>query len=116
VVDDSGFIIHFKPSSSVESGRYIEAHPTLVTQLGPGNFLIPTFCDLHLHAPQFLYQGNGLHLPLMKWLDEYAFKAEEKLDADPVLARKVYTQLAKRLIEHGTGAVLLFGTIREETK
>ena len=52
----------------------------------------------------------------MKWLDEYAFKAEEKLDADPVLARKVYTQLAKRLIEHGTGAVLLFGTIREETK
>ncbi|KAJ8080430.1 hypothetical protein PM082_017263 [Marasmius tenuissimus] len=115
VVDDSGFIIHSEPSNSIKSSRYIEAHPNSLTQLSPGNFLIPTFCDLHLHAPQFLYQGNGLHFPLMKWLDEYAFKAEERLDADPVLARKVYTRLAERLIEQGTGAVLLFGTIREET-
>ena len=77
---------------------------------------MPTFCDLHLHAPQFLYQGTGLHLPLMEWLNEYAFKAEERMDADPTLARKVYERLAQRLIEHGTGAVLLFGTIKTETK
>jgi guanine deaminase len=77
---------------------------------------MPTFCDLHLHAPQFLYQGTGLHLPLMQWLDEYAFKAEERLDTDPELARKVYQRLAERLIENGTGTVLLFGTIKEETK
>ena len=81
-----------------------------------GSFLVPTFCDLHLHAPQFLYQGTGLHLPLMEWLNEYAFKAEERMDADPKLAQKVYTRLAERLIEHGTGAVLLFGTIITETK
>ena len=78
--------------------------------------MLPTFCDLHLHAPQFLYQGTGLHLPLMEWLNHYAFKAEEKLDSDPLLARKVYKCLANRLIELGTGAVLLFGTIKEETK
>lgn len=52
----------------------------------------------------------------MQWLDEYALKAEERLDADPVLARNVYQRLAKRLVENGTGAVLLFGTIKEETK
>lgn len=52
----------------------------------------------------------------MEWLDEYAFKAEEKIDADPQLARRVYTRLAERLVENGTGAVLLFGTIKEETK
>ena len=52
----------------------------------------------------------------MKWLDEYAFKAEERMDAEPQLARKVYTRLAERLVEHGTGAVLLFGTIKTETK
>ena len=52
----------------------------------------------------------------MKWLDEYAFKAEERMDADPDLAHKVYTRLAERLVEHGTGAVLLFGTIKTETK
>ncbi|KAK7690021.1 hypothetical protein QCA50_006665 [Cerrena zonata] len=80
-----------------------------------GSFLTPTFCDLHLHAPQFLYQGTGLHLPLMEWLNEYAFKAEERIDADPALARTVYTRLAQRLLEHGTGAVVLFGTIKEQT-
>ena len=47
----------------------------------------------------------------MEWLNEYAFKAEESLDADPQLAETVYRRLATRLIESGTGAVLLFGTI-----
>ncbi|KAJ6621858.1 Metallo-dependent hydrolase, partial [Mycena sp. CBHHK59/15] len=78
-------------------------------------FLTPHLVDLHLHAPQFLYLGNGLHLPLMEWLNAYAFKAEERLDADPILARKVYTRLARRLAENGTGTVLLFGTLKEET-
>ncbi|KAI0917316.1 hypothetical protein AcW1_007468 [Taiwanofungus camphoratus] len=51
----------------------------------------------------------------MEWLNEYAFKAEENLDVDPSLARRVYRRLAARLVEHGTGAVLLFGTIKTET-
>ena len=41
---------------------------------------------------------------------------EERLDADPELADKVYKKLAATLVEHGTGAVLLFGTIKTETK
>ncbi len=52
----------------------------------------------------------------MEWLNEYAFKAEERLDRDPDLARRVYSRLGERLVENGTGAVLLFGTIKEETK
>lgn len=52
----------------------------------------------------------------MQWLNEYAFKAEERLDNDSLLAEKVYTRLAQRLIANGTGTVLLFGTIKEETK
>jgi guanine deaminase len=52
----------------------------------------------------------------MQWLDAYAYKAEERLDADADLARKVYTRLAERLAENGTGTVLFFGTIKEETK
>ena len=52
----------------------------------------------------------------MQWLNEYAFKAEERLDGNPELAEKVYKRLAARLIEHGTGAILLFGTIKTETK
>lgn len=81
-----------------------------------GSFMIPTFCDLHLHAPQYLYQGTGLDLPLMTWLYEYAYKAERRIDSDPALAKHVYERLTERLIEHGTGAVLLFGTIKTESK
>lgn len=114
-VDDLGFITHFDPAASSQSTQFLTNSKDSPKQLPEGSFLLPTFCDLHLHAPQFLYQGNGLHLPLMEWLNEYAFKAEERLDADPVLARRVYTRLAERLVENGTGAVLLFGTINEET-
>lgn len=113
-VDDAGFITYIGPATSTEAIQMLGDGED-VTIIPEGSFLLPTFCDLHLHAPQFLYQGTGLHLPLMQWLDEYAFKAEEKLDADPGLARKVYERLAARLVEAGTGAVLLFGTIREET-
>ena len=52
----------------------------------------------------------------MEWLDKYAYKAEEKIDSDYELARRVYTRLAKKLIENGTGTVLLFGTIKVQTK
>lgn len=52
----------------------------------------------------------------MQWLEEYAFKAEERIDSDPQLARTVYSRLAQRLVENGTGAVLLFGTIGVDTK
>ena len=52
----------------------------------------------------------------MEWLNKYTYKAEERLDADPKLARAVYKRLTRRLIECGTGAALLFGTIKAETK
>lgn len=63
-----------------------------------------------------LYLGTGLHLPLLEWLGKYAYKAEERVDSDLGLASKVYKRLARRLIENGTGAALLFGTIRTESK
>ena len=52
----------------------------------------------------------------MEWLEEYAFKAEERIDSDPNLARVVYRRRAQRLVENGTGAVLIFGTINADRK
>lgn len=115
-VDESGFIAHVSPANSPESCKKLDNSSASPIVIPSGSFLLPTFCDLHLHAPQSLYRGTGLHRPLMEWLDEYAFKAEERLDADHALARKVYKCLAERLIENGTGAISLFGTIKEETK
>ncbi|KAG8913653.1 hypothetical protein FRC01_004439 [Tulasnella sp. 417] len=119
-VDLKGYVAEIVPKDSEQARSIIEnaskqSPPVVVAKLPSGSFLLPTFVDLHLHAPQFLYLGTGLHLPLMQWLNEYAYKAEERLDADPKLANRVYTRLAERLLEAGTGAVLAFGTIKSET-
>lgn len=115
-MNHEGFIDYIGPLTDREAKDRLNDHPDDCIFIPKGSFLLPTFCDLHLHAPQFLYQGTGLHLPLMKWLEEYAFKAEEGMDANPLLAERVYTRLAARLAEHGTGTVMLFGTIKTETK
>lgn len=117
LINAQGYIESIHPRDSPQAHDIFARNPEIVpTRLPPTSFLAPTFVDLHLHAPQFLYLGTGLHLPLMKWLAEYAYKAEQRLDADPQLARKVYGRLAERLVEGGTGAILAFGTIKEETK
>jgi guanine deaminase len=69
VTDKNGYITQFSPAS--------ELHKTTgeIIRIPDGSFFLPTFADLHLHAPQFLYQGNGLDLPLMEWLDAYTYKA-----------------------------------------
>lgn len=40
----------------------------------------------------------------MQWLNEYAFRAEVRVDADEGLARRVYKRLGQRMLENGTGA------------
>ncbi|TFK69532.1 Metallo-dependent hydrolase [Pluteus cervinus] len=120
-VDNQGLISHSDIATSTISQELIHSVSSSkgsysdLVNLPPGSFLLPTFCDLHLHAPQFLYRGTGLDLPLLEWLKKHAFSAESKLDADPALAKRVYETLARRLGECGTGTVLLFGTIGIET-
>ena len=39
-----------------------------------GNRLIlQSFADMHMHAPQYPLCGMGMDLPLMDWLQAYAF-------------------------------------------
>lgn len=75
-----------------------------MTRLPRHTFLLPTYTDLHIHAPQYLYAGTGLDLPLMSWLQRYAFRAETRIDSDVALAEKVYRRLGQRLLENGTSA------------
>ncbi|EJD54470.1 Metallo-dependent hydrolase [Auricularia subglabra TFB-10046 SS5] len=114
-VSDEGVITAILQQDEPAAQQYLDAYPSSVTVLPAGCFLLPTFADLHLHAPQFMYLGTGLHLPLMQWLGEYAYHAEEMLDSNPELARSVYTKLTQRLVKFGTGTALLFGTIKSET-
>ena len=52
----------------------------------------------------------------MEWLDQYAYRAEERIDSDLALAERVYGRLCERLVQVGTGCVVLFGTIGVEPK
>ena len=79
-----------------------------------GNGLIlQSFADLHLHAPQYPMLGMGMDLPLLDWLNVYAFPTEARF-ADPGYAREVYGRLARELIENGTTRVCMFSSLHTD--
>ena len=75
--------------------------------------ILPSFADLHLHAPQYVMLGMGMDLPLLDWLNTYTFRTEARF-ADQAFARKVYRQLARELIAWGTTRVVMFSSIHTE--
>ena len=76
--------------------------------------IMQSFCDMHLHAPQFPMLGMGMDLPLLKWLDTYTYKTEANF-SNIDYARLVYRKLASELIKNGTTRVCIFGSIHEES-
>lgn len=75
--------------------------------------ILPSFADLHLHAPQYVMLGMGMDLPLLDWLNTYTFRTEARF-ADQAFARRVYRQLARELIAWGTTRAVLFSSIHTE--
>ena len=86
-------------------GRYA-ACP--VEDYGDG-LIMPSFADLHLHAPQYPMLGMGMDLPLLDWLDTYTFRTEARFE-DTDYARRVYRTLAQELIANGTTRVAMFSS------
>ena len=72
-ITEKGYLI-------AEEGRIKGVFPVLpeqytacpVTDYG-GALIMPSFADLHLHAPQYPMLGMGMDLPLLDWLNRYAF-------------------------------------------
>ncbi len=72
--------------------------------------LLPSFADMHLHAPQYPMLGLGGDLQLIDWLNAYAFPTEA-MYADEAFARRTYRQLAQELIKRGTTRVSMFASL-----
>lgn len=85
------------------------ASGTLVT-LEPGQYLLPGFVDLHVHAPQWPQLGLALDLPLEEWLQEFTFPLEARY-ADTEFAASTYGSLVDGLLANGTTTALYFATI-----
>ena len=75
--------------------------------------LMPSFADMHLHAPQYPMLGMGMDLPLMEWLHTYTFKTEARF-ADNDYARRTYRRLAEDLITGGTTRVCMFSSLHTD--
>ncbi|MEG6523579.1 amidohydrolase family protein [Desulfotomaculum sp. 1211_IL3151] len=74
------------------------------------NLIIPGFCDMHVHAPQFLQRGIGMDRELLDWLTTYTYPTEAKFK-NAEHARKVYTLFVDELLRQGTLHVNCFPSI-----
>lgn len=72
--------------------------------------IIPGLCDMHVHAPQFVYRGLGLDLQLMDWLNRYAFPTEARF-ANESYARSYYRAFTEEMAKNGTTRAVVFATL-----
>ncbi|MCH7323509.1 guanine deaminase [Solibacillus sp. MA9] len=82
-------------------------------QLAEGQYFLPGFVDLHVHAPQWAQSGTALDIPLSDWLNTYTFPIESKF-SDLNFAKEVYEDLVSTLLANGTTTSLYFATVHKE--
>lgn len=81
--------------------------------LAEGQYFLPGFVDLHVHAPQWAQAGIALDIPLYEWLNHYTFTLESKF-ADLDFAKLVYEDVVRTLLANGTTTVQYFATVHKE--
>lgn len=82
-------------------------------QLAEGQYFLPGFVDLHVHAPQWAQSGTALDIPLFDWLNTYTFPIESKF-SDVGFAKNVYEDVVSTLLANGTTTALYFATVHKE--
>ena len=75
--------------------------------------ILQSFADLHLHGAQYPMLGMGMDLPLLDWLNAYAFPTEARF-ADTGYAREIYRRLARELVANGTTRVCMFSSLHTD--
>jgi guanine deaminase len=123
-----GDIVHAPALGQLETGKYLVLDDGVIqgvfdrlperyrneTVEDYGDMLImQSFADLHLHAPQYPMLGMGMDLPLLDWLNAYAFPTEARF-ADIDYAREIYKTLARELVENGTTRVCMFSSLHTD--
>ena len=74
--------------------------------------IIPAFCDLHLHAPQYPNRGVGYDRQLLDWLERYTFPLEARYE-DAAFAQRVWKAFLTRLWAGGTLRFSAFATVHK---
>ncbi len=104
-LDDNGVLTDILPAAPERAdAAYIDCGDALI---------LPSFVDMHLHAPQYPMVGMGMDLPLMDWLNTYTFRNEARF-SDTDYARRIYRRLARDLITGGTTRVCMFSSLHTD--
>lgn len=111
-VGDDGRVLDVARREDGDYDAKVAAHAAAgrLTRLKAGQYLLPGFVDLHVHAPQFAQLGKALDAPLEEWLQRYTFPLEARF-SDLAFAEEVYRSLVDTLIANGTTTAVYFATI-----
>ncbi|OAP61593.1 guanine deaminase [Fonsecaea erecta] len=122
VVDGQGKLSHIYPQFQPRDGQSLEdsiarlstqpdaVHIPVVRLETPGQFLVPSFIDTHVHAPQFSMRGLGQGLHILDWLDQVTFPHEAKF-RDTDYARHVYARCVDMGLRQGVTTACYFGSL-----
>jgi guanine deaminase len=109
LVGEDGAITQVIAADDPEQAEAIAELGNDLVRLPAGNYGLPGFVDLHVHAPQYPQLGLALDEPLEVWLQKYTFPLEARY-TDLAFARERYEMLVDDLIANGTTTVLYFAT------
>ncbi|NXC19904.1 GUAD deaminase, partial [Corythaeola cristata] len=114
-VNESGTIVFLEKTDQQEQLAKKWGFKTSdIRELSNHEFFMPGMVDTHIHAPQYLFTGTRVDLPLLQWLTTYTFPTEAKYK-DSDFAEEVYTRVVRRTLKNGTTTACYFGTIYTDT-
>lgn len=100
--------------SSIKPFRIFEFCPACVLAWQASRYSMglsrPQTLDTYVYAHQYSYTGTATDTPLMRWLSDYTFPRESKMQ-DLEVAEKLYSQLVQRLLLNGTTTALYFASL-----
>ena len=81
-VDAWGVILRVVPASGPHQAELVRAYREsgVLTELGEGRYGLPSFVDIHVHAPQCPQAALALDEPLYQWLPEKTFPLESSIE------------------------------------
>ncbi len=78
-----------------------------------GKLIMPGLVDLHIHAPQYQFRGNGMDMELLPWLNTYTFPEESKY-GDLSYAERAYGIFTEDLRSGATTRACIFATSHKD--
>lgn len=112
IYDHSGVITNILDEQTTPNlATHLSSDPNIELVVDYGkNIITPGLIDAHCHAPQYVFTGTGMDLPLLQWLNKYTFPCESRFQ-DLDFAKLAYFRSVSRHLSFGTTFCSYFGTI-----